>query len=109
LFVQAISVATAKLGPAHPDTPYYHSQYGMCPADMKRYDDAQRELLMALRLQQPRLQKQDANAIATINSLAKLYQIQRKPDRAEAMKTLLATTQPTTHPAALANIRAGGE
>ncbi|CAN5486909.1 hypothetical protein BH09PLA1_BH09PLA1_05650 [soil metagenome] len=100
LLREAIAMS-AKLHSPPSDIAHAQAILGAGYLRLKRYDDAERELLASLDVLGPRISPDDPRGLAALRSLTRLYTVTEQPEQAALYAKLLATSRPvTTRPSA---------
>jgi tetratricopeptide (TPR) repeat protein len=91
---EAVRISVAARGPDAPETAAHRSHLGLCLVALKRYDQAEEEMLEAWRVLEPRLASGDPRAISAATNLRRLYLQSGREVDAERFASVLATTRP---------------
>ncbi|MFQ6052123.1 MAG: tetratricopeptide repeat protein [Candidatus Hydrothermarchaeota archaeon] len=91
IFVEALSIGLKYLGDKNQDVAKLRSRYGACLIKLKRFENAEEQLLAALPVLRDSLGEQNERTQQTISYLIELYEAWSKEDKAAEYRALLAS------------------
>jgi serine/threonine protein kinase/tetratricopeptide (TPR) repeat protein len=95
LLLESIAMNAKLKSPPH-ETAHAQAILGAAHVKLKRYDEAERELLAALKVLGPRISPDDPRGSAVLKSLVRLYKVTDRPEQAAVYAKLHATSKPVT-------------
>jgi non-specific serine/threonine protein kinase/serine/threonine-protein kinase len=88
-FMEALDLGLKALGEKNQDVAKIRSKYGVCLVKLKKFDEAEKQLLIALPILRETAGEKDEMTQKAIRRLAELYQEWGKPDLAAKYRSLL--------------------